>query len=105
MTINSLPNNKILDWSKFKAFADDKKILANIFSFHNIFFLYSIPNERIIDWTQLRAVNKFVDNKLTIYNTILTFNNPEKKPSGIENLVGKGENTGEQHFLLSPQYF
>ena len=21
---NSLPNNKILDWSKFKAFADDK---------------------------------------------------------------------------------
>ena len=24
LCINSLPNDKILDWSKFKAFADDK---------------------------------------------------------------------------------
>ena len=24
MLVNSLPNNKILDWSKLKAFADDK---------------------------------------------------------------------------------
>ena len=23
-TVNSLPNDKILDWSKFKAFADEK---------------------------------------------------------------------------------
>ena len=26
---NSLPNNKILDWSKFKAFADDKVNVGN----------------------------------------------------------------------------
>ena len=26
--LNSLPNNKILDWSKLKAFADDKKKLS-----------------------------------------------------------------------------
>ena len=24
---------------------------------------------------------------------------------GIENIVGKGENAGEQHFLLFPQFF
>ena len=24
MILNSLPNNKILDWSKFKAYADEK---------------------------------------------------------------------------------
>ena len=30
-TLNSLPNDKILDWSKFKAFADDKiKVLKMI---------------------------------------------------------------------------
>ena len=27
---NSLPNNKILDWSKLKAFADDKIIVAEL---------------------------------------------------------------------------
>ena len=26
-------------------------------------------------------------------------------PDGIENIVGKGENAGNQHFLLFPQCF
>ena len=30
-TVNSLPNNKILDWSKLKAFADDKMNLNEKF--------------------------------------------------------------------------
>ena len=57
---NSLPNNKILDWSKFKAFADDKIKFAKMIIF--------------------------------VFNT-------------IENIVGKGENAGYQHFLLFQQCF
>ena len=42
---------------------------------------------------------------LTLYHsdTMLTFNNHGKKAS--ESIVGKGENAGHQHFLLSPQCF
>ena len=35
---------------------------------------------------------------LTFYNTVLTLNNP------LENILGKGENVGNQHFLLFPQH-
>ena len=57
---NSLLNNKILDWSKLEAFADDK---INV-------------NQKL----------KFVLGR-------------------IENIVGKGENAGYQHFLHFPQCF
>ena len=40
---------------------------------------------------------------LTLYHTIPTFTNPTKEP--FENIVGKGENAGDQHFLLFPQCF
>ena len=33
MLLNSLPNDKFLDWSKFKAFADDKLNLAEKLKF------------------------------------------------------------------------
>ena len=59
-TLNSLPNDKILDWSKLKALADDKiNVVQKL---------------------------KFVGGR-------------------VENIVGKGENAGYQHFLLSPQCF
>ena len=58
--LNSLPHNKILDWSKLKAFADDK----------------------------LNATEKL---KFVL--------------GRVENIVGKGENAGYQHFLLFPQCF
>ena len=54
MHFNSLPDNKISDWSKLKAFAED---ILNIF-FHR-----------------------------------------------TENIVGKEENAGYQHFLVFPQWF
>ena len=57
---NSLPCNKILDWSKSKAFADDKIKVTE----KQKFFL---------GW--------------------------------VENIAGKGENAGYQHFLLFPQCF
>ena len=55
--VNSLPNDKFLDWSKLKAFRDDK--------------------------TNVNRKLKFVFGR-------------------VENIVGKGENAGYQHFLLFP---
>ena len=60
LAANSLPNDKILDWSKLKAFADDK----------------------------IKATEKL---KFGL--------------GRVENIVGKGENAGYQHFLLFPQCF
>ena len=60
LSFNTLPNDKILDWSKLKAFADDK-------------------------------INAFADEKLKY---VL---------ERSENIVGKGENAGYQHFHLFPQ--
>ena len=37
-------------------------------------------------------------------HTSLTFNSLEKK-AFFENIAGKGENAGKQHFLLFPKYF
>ena len=45
-------------------------------------------------------LRKFV---LTLDNTIPTFNHPETE--SFENIVGKGENAGNQHFLLFLQCF
>ena len=59
LLFNSLPNDKILTLTKFKAFADDK-IMVN---------------------QKLKLLEK------------------------VENIVGKGENAGYQHFLLFPQCF
>ena len=41
--------------------------------------------------------------KLTLYHTIPTFKTLVMKP--FENTVGKGENAGNQHFVLFPQCF
>ena len=60
LTINSLPNDKILDLTKFQAFADRKIILIEKLKFM---------------WER------------------------------VENIVGKGKNTGYQHFLLFPLCF
>ena len=40
---------------------------------------------------------------ITLYNTIPTYFTLNEK--ALENIVGKGENAGDQHFLLLPQYF
>ena len=48
--------------------------------------------------------NTFLSGFVTLYLTIPTFNDIEKKKA-FENLVGKGENAGNQHFLLFPKMF
>ena len=53
----------------------------------------SAPNDKILDWFKLKA---FAD-KINVTEKL-------KFVLGrVENIVGKGENAGYQHFLLFPQ--
>ena len=56
----------------------------------------SLPNDKILDWSKLKA---FADNKI----------NPTKQQAffagWVDNIVGKGENAGYQHFLLFQQCY
>ena len=45
------------------------------------------------------------DKNLTLYRTIATFNELTLKEKTFENNMEKGENAGNQHFLLFPQCF
>ena len=55
-----------------------------------------LPNNKIWDVIKLKA---FADDKLNVGNMKISLFDRE------ENCVGKGENTGYQHFLLFPQCF
>ena len=58
--------------------------------------LNSLPNDKILDWSKLKAI---ADDKINL--------NKKSKPvlGRVENIVGKGENAGYQHFLLFQQCF
>ena len=56
----------------------------------------SLPNDKILDWFKLKA---FADDKINA-NVKLNFGTGR-----VQNIVGKGENAGYQHFLLFPQCF
>ena len=72
-------------------------------STHNITYydktaqdLNPLPDDKILDLTKLKA---FADDKLNVTQNIKgVFHR-------IENIVGKEENAGYQHFLLFPQCF
>ena len=48
---------------------------------------------KFLDWFKLKA---FADDKINVTEFVL---------GTVENIVGKGENAGFQHFLLFPQCF
>ena len=55
-----------------------------------------LPNNKIIDWSKLKAL---ADDNINVTEKL-------KFVLGrIENMVGKGENAGHQHFLLFPPCF
>ena len=56
----------------------------------------SLPNNNISDWSKLKAL---ADDKINV-NQKLKFDMGK-----VENIVGKRENAGHQHFLLIPQCF
>ena len=56
----------------------------------------NLPNNKTFDWSKLKA---FADNKIIVIQKL-------KFVLGrVENIVGKIENAGYQHFLLCPQCF
>ena len=55
-----------------------------------------LPNDKMLDLSKLKA---FTDDNLNL-NKKLKF-----AMGRVENIVGKGENAGYQHFLLFPQCF
>ena len=56
----------------------------------------SLPNDKILDRSKLKG---FTDDKLNMIQ------NQKFVLGRVENIVGKGENAGYQHFLLFPQCF
>ena len=58
--------------------------------------LNTFPNDKISDWSKLKA---FADDKINVTEK------SEFVLEGVENIVGKGENGGYQHFLVFPTMF
>ena len=52
----------------------------------------SLPNDQIINLSKLKA---FTDNKINVTQQL------KFELGRVENIMGKGENAGYQHFLLS----
>ena len=52
------------------------------------------PNDKILDWPKFKVL---ADNNFA--KMMISLNDK------VENIMGKGENAGYQHFLLKPQCF
>ena len=63
-------------------------------------YLKFLPNDKILDLSKLKA---FADNNLNLDHK-LKFE-LGRVENIVENIVGKGENAGYQHFLLFPLCF
>ena len=63
---------------------------------HHGRYIYPLPDDNIFGLPKLKA---FADDKLNVTRNVkVVFHR-------IENIVGKEENAGYQHFLLFPQCF
>ena len=60
------------------------------------FMANSLPNDKILDWSKIKAL---ADGKINVVEELKFVSET------VENIVGKGENAGYQHFLLFPQHF
>ena len=54
-------------------------------------YFKSLPNDEFLDWSKLKA---FADNKISVTEKM------KFVLEMVENIVGKGENAGYQHFLF-----
>ena len=61
-----------------------------------VLFFNSLPNEKNLALPRLKA---FTDDKINMAQKL------KLDLRRVENIVGKGENAGYQHFLLFPQFF
>ena len=85
--IESWSNDKVSDSLKSKALTefDGKYKVVN-----------PLPNDKILDWSKLKA---FADYKINVAEKL------KAVLEQVENITGKGENAGYQHFLLFPKCF
>ena len=95
--INSLPNDKILDWSKLKAFADDKLNVNEKFKFGlervetSIFsFSYNVFKSHLFQGHWNWIVGERV-KLVTVYQSIPNLNNSERE--GTWKHCGKRRNS------------
>ena len=58
-----------------------------------IHLVNSLPNGKFLDWSKLKAFADDIFNSAIMIFSVLY---------RVENIVGKGENAGYQHFLLFP---
>ena len=96
--IYRVQDGRILNRSKLKAFADDlhRWKPLNCCLSYGLFLFNSLPYDTILDWSKLKA---FADDKINVTEKLKVL------LERVENIVGKGENAGYQHFLLFPQCF
>ena len=66
------------------------------FAYNKIRVFISLPNNKIYGWSKLKAFADDIINATEKLKFVL---------GRVENVVGKGENAGYQHFLLFPQCF
>ena len=107
--LNPLPNDKILDRSNLKAFTDDisnvvqmmicvTDLVENIVGkgeiadYHNVF-------KRLLSQGHLKS-GLYGKELMHLQKVSILLTTLGKKP--FENIIGKGENAGNQHFLLFP---
>ena len=63
---------------------------------HKLMQINSLPNDKILGWSNLK---EFADDKIRVTENL-------KFVYGrVENIAGKGESSGYQHFLLFRQRF
>ena len=83
---------------QYEALCGNGSILLTAFAYRkNVVWLTSIPNDKFLDWSNLKA---FADDKIIMIEKV-----KEILLVRVENIVGKGENAGYQHFLLCFQMF
>ena len=56
----------------------------------------SLPKDKMLDWSKLKAL---------AHDKVSVVENLEFVFEGVENIVGKGEISGYQHFLFFPHFF
>ena len=56
----------------------------------------SLPNDKILDWPKRKG---FADDNLNVAEMMIMLDDR------VKNIVGRGENVGNQHFLLFPLCF
>ena len=83
-------------WKQF-GIAEKKKNWHLAFSHFLCFLSFNpLPGDKNLDWSKLKAI---ADNNLNVAKMIISLYDR------VENIMGKGENAGYQHFLLLPQCF